>query len=167
MGSAEHHHTEDQVTIESFASITSNSAYNAIDSYSPKQSEENNSCSFIPVSDNWMDNNVVRDSTTSRMSDGIKEPWNVDHNYNDVPESGNTHKERMVGDGDACLSQDQSCMKNMKQLQVEKLVTDIKENVKKPKKKIKEREKWILKDTPRKKSFLKIKGQDEQGDECA
>jgi len=198
--SAEHHHSEDQVTSESFASITSNSAYNAIDSYSPRQSEENNSCSFILVSDKWVDNNAIRDSTTSSTSDGIKEPWIADHNYNDIPETStvnhNTLKERMDGDGDVCLSQDQNCcimglsstnppkwkkrnfegdcvkenvniLKNMKQVQVEKLVTDIKENVKMPKKKVKEREKWILKDTPRKKIFLKIEGQDEQGDVCS
>merc|ERR1719219_803516 len=86
--SAEYLHSEDQATIKSFASITSNSAYNAIDSYSPRQSEENNSCSFIPLSDKWIDNNAIRDSTTSSTSDGIKEPWIVDHNYNAIPEMG-------------------------------------------------------------------------------
>jgi len=198
--SAEYLHSEDQTIIKSFASITSNSAYNAIDSYSPRQSEENNSCSFIPLSDKWIDNNAIRDSTTSSTSDGIKEPWIVDHNYNAVPEMGTVNhkalKERMDGDGDVCLSQDQSCCimgitstnlpkwkkrncegdgvkenvkipKSMKQVKVEKLVTDIKENVKKPKMKIKKREKWILKDTPRKKIFLRIKGKDEQGDKCS
>jgi len=198
--SAEHHHSEDRVTSESFASITSNSAYTAIDSYSSRQTEENNSCSSISVSDKWVENNAIRDSTTSSTNDGIKKPWIADHNYNHVPETGtvnhNTLKERMDDDGDVCLPQDQSCCimgltstnlpkwkkrniegdgvkenvkipKSMKQVQVEKLVTDIKENVKMPKKKVKEREKWILKDTPRKKIFLKIEGQDEQGDVCS
>ena len=110
-----------------------------------------------------IDDFAARDSTTFSTGDGLKEPWVVDHNYKIVPESDtdnhNYHKERMDGDGDECLSQDQrSCIlalrstnppkgkktrnfegnrvkenveipNNMKQVKIEKLVTDIKNNV--------------------------------------
>jgi len=191
------HYSENQEAVISFASITSNSACNT---FSPRRSKDQNSCFIeVPDKwmDNFATRDYTKSSMGDCFKEpwigdhnynSVPESETDDHNYHrkdgDVCFSRDQSyniKQGRISPIPPMLKKRRSSEGNLvkenvkipcsrKEVNRMKLVTDVKENAKKPKllMKFKKREKWILKDTPSpfKKIFTKIQVQEKQVDTC-